>query len=247
MLNMAKMKEKYQQLKEGPSNKKNDPLNWKPEDGKQDIRIVCPEDGDPFREVWVHYRIGDEAPFLCPKKNFGDKCAVCDFAWSLYEEGDTKSAKELLPASRYLSPIVVRGEETPVVKIWNYSKTVYKSLMDYIFDPEYGDITDVSEGFDLTLAYDAEAARNRQSATTLRPKRNPSALAESKEETQRIFDTMPNFQEKYAKKNSEDCEKILENFLGSSEGNETQKYGNSDTKSDNATDVDRVFQEMGLQ
>ena len=66
MLDMEKMRAKYRVLKEG-GEKRLDPLNWKPENGAQEIRILCPEDGDPFKEFHVHYRIGEEAPFLCPK------------------------------------------------------------------------------------------------------------------------------------------------------------------------------------
>ena len=240
MLDMNKMREKYINLKEG-STKQNDPLNWKPEDGEQDIRIICPEDGDPFKEAWVHYRIGEEAPFLCPKKNFGENCPVCDFAWQLYDEGDTKSAKELLPSARYLSPVVVRETDNEV-KIWNYSKTVYRELIGYIMNEEYGDITDPESGIDFTLTYDLEAAKNRQLATRLVAKRKSSPLAEDKKEVKKILSNIPDISKKYSRKTTEDVNRVLESFLGAEKAN-TEKYGSD---SDKETDVDKAFRELGL-
>ena len=240
MLDMEKMKEKYRSLKEGAV-KQNDPLNWKPENGDQDIRIICPEDGDPFKEVWVHYRIGEEAPFLCPKKNFGDSCPVCDFAWQLYDEGDTKSAKELLPSARYLSPVVVRGDEEDV-KIWNYSKTVYRELIGYVMNEEYGDITDPESGIDFTLTYDLEAAKNRQLATRLVAKRRSSALSDDKKTVKRLLGNIPDISKKYPKKTQEEVGKILESFLGS-EKEQTEKYGGGPEQE---SDVDKAFRDLGL-
>ena len=49
---------------------------WRPQDGEQVIRIVPTEDGDPFKENYFHYNVGNNPGFLCPKKNFGDTCPV---------------------------------------------------------------------------------------------------------------------------------------------------------------------------
>ena len=240
MLDMEKMRAKYRSLKEG-GEKRIDPLNWKPENGPQDIRIVCPEDGDPFKEFHVHYRIGDEAPFLCPKKNFGESCSVCEFAWGLYEEGDTKSAKELLPSARYVSPIVVRGDES-TVKLWNYSRTIYSDLIGYVNNPEYDDITHKTNGIDLTLTYDAEAAKNRQLATKIMPKRHNSPLAETEEQADSILATIPDANKKYLKKSTLEVGKILDAFLSADptggEPGGTEKYGTAESE------IDSVFKQL---
>gem|GEM_PF-3332989 len=241
---MEKMKAKYRALKEG-GEKRVDPLNWKPEDGSQEIRILCPEDGDPFKEFHVHYRIGEEAPFLCPKKNYGESCAICEFAWGLYEEGDTKSAKELLPSARYVSPIVVRGDEAGTVKLWNYSRTIYRDLIGYVNNPEYEDITNVKDGLDLTLTYDSEAAKNRQLATKVVPKRHNSPLAGTKKEIDAIFATMPDVNEKYNKKTSVDVAGVLDKFLSADptggESGGVQKYG---TGGSEESEIDAVFKQL---
>ena len=86
-INLDKMREKLAALRgEG---KGGDSVFWRPEDGEQDIRIVPTADGDPFKEMWFHYNV-EKGGFLCPKRNFGDDCPVCDFASQLWREGVDK-------------------------------------------------------------------------------------------------------------------------------------------------------------
>ena len=87
---------------------------WRPQDGDQSIRIVPTPDGDPFKDYFFHYNLGKPPGFLCPKKNFGDNCPVCDYANSLYNQGTEdaqKAAKGLFARQRFFSPVLVRGEE----------------------------------------------------------------------------------------------------------------------------------------
>ena len=118
---------------------------WKPSDGENVIRILPSPDGDPFKHFHFHYNVGEKAGFLCPKKNFGDDCPVCDFVSKLYNDGDDESrqlARKLVAKSRFFSPVVVRGEDNEGAKVWGYSKTVYENLLQLVLNPDYGDITD---------------------------------------------------------------------------------------------------------
>ena len=36
---------------------------WRPTDGEHTLRIVPTADGDPFREFWLHYNVGDNPGF----------------------------------------------------------------------------------------------------------------------------------------------------------------------------------------
>ena len=68
---MEKMRARQVSLKNnanGGSNK-----FWRPQDGEQTIRIVCTPDGDPFRDYWFHYNVGDTPGFLSPKRKQGPK------------------------------------------------------------------------------------------------------------------------------------------------------------------------------
>ena len=118
---------------------------WRPQDGEQTIRIVPTADGDPFKDYWFHYNVGNNPGFLSPKKNFGEEDPLNDFVRKLFNEGTEESikmAKSLMARQRFFSPVLVRGEEDKGVRIWGYGKQVYEQLLNLVLNPEYGDITD---------------------------------------------------------------------------------------------------------
>ena len=93
-LDLAKMKAKLQELEGGAKSKK-DNVFWKPTEGDQDIRIVPTSDGDPFKVFHFHYNLGEAARggVLCPKRQFGEHCPICEFASSLWQEESSESKK----------------------------------------------------------------------------------------------------------------------------------------------------------
>lgn len=49
-------------------------------------------EGDFMLDLWVHQRVGPgEVDVVCPKKNYGKKCPICDQVHELYEKGDKES------------------------------------------------------------------------------------------------------------------------------------------------------------
>ena len=149
-IDLKKMREKLGRLQNGgrSGGKSN---FWRPQDGEQTIRIVPTADGDPFKEYWFHYNLGQNAGFLSPKKNFGEDDPLNDFIRSLYQEGtedSIKMAKSLNARQRFFAPVIVRGEENAGVRVWGFGKTVYEQLLNLVLNPEYGDITDPTEGTD---------------------------------------------------------------------------------------------------
>jgi len=119
---------------------------WRPQDGEQTIRIVPTADGDPFKDYWFHYNVGNNPGFLSPYRNFNEADPLNDFVRQLFNEGteeSIKQAKNLMARQRFFSPVLVRGEEDQGVRLWGYGKTVYEQLLNLVLNPEYGDITDV--------------------------------------------------------------------------------------------------------
>ncbi len=121
-LNLDAMQAKLDKLNgkgEGASNSKN--LFWRPEEGESNIRIVSTPDGDPFKERFFHYNVGTSG-FLCPKRNFGDDCPVCNFANQLWNEGTEESkrqAKELFAKQRFFCACSRRRKRRyPSLGIW---------------------------------------------------------------------------------------------------------------------------------
>ena len=226
---------------------------WRPQDGDQTVRIVPTADGDPFKEFWFHYNLGNNAGFLSPYKNFGEADPLNDFVRSLFNEKteeSTKMAKNLMARQRFFSPVIVRGEESKGVRIWGYGKTVYEQLLNLALNPEYGDITDPDAGTDLTINY-GKPAGAAFPVTRLTPHRRTSAICPdmSAEECAELLETVPDIASLFERKSAGDVQVLLDEYLASDElaeaaSSETQKYGGSDTKSDTSSSVDQAFNDL---
>jgi hypothetical protein len=235
-IDMKKMRAKLAQAQKRGSGASSN--FWRPQDGEQTIRIVPTEDGDPFKDYFFHYNVGNNPGFLCPKKNFGDTCAVCDFAYKLYQEGtpdSIKMAKSLFARQRFFSPVMVRGEEESGVRVWGYGKTAYEALLQLVLNPEYGDITDVEAGTDLNLTY-GKPAGAQFPQTNLQPRRRTSSLCENitDEQCRELLDSIPDFDGLFERKTSADVEKVLDEYLSTDEtaeesSTETTHYNNGTT------------------
>ena len=221
-LDLAKMKAKLQELEGGGKSKK-DNIFWKPTEGEQEIRIVPTSDGDPFKVFHFHYNLGEAARggVLCPKRQFGEHCPICEFASSLWQEESSESkkmAKSLFVRQRFFSPVVVRGEEESGVRIWGYGKTIYEQLLGLVLNPDYGDITDVDQGVDLTLTYTLPKTKGAYPTTNLVPKRKSSALLATKKEIAEVLKAIPEIENQFQQKSAADLKAILESFLNPSVG-----------------------------
>ena len=225
---------------------------FKPDEGDTDIRIVPTNDGDPLKEMFFHYNVGEHrGGILCPKRNFGEHCPVCEFASQLWREGSDnndeeskKLAKSLFVRTRYFSPVVVRSREDEGIKVYGYGKMAYELLLGYILDPEYGDITDSQEGTDITLTYTKPTKPGAYPQTNLKMRRNTSPLLEDQDAIPALLDGMPDFDGLFERHSPEQIDAILDEQLasdGSAEGrsSETTRYGTNDKN-----DVDRAFDEL---
>ena len=224
---------------------------FKPDEGDTDIRIVPTNDGDPLKEMFFHYNVGDHrGGILCPKRNFGEHCPICEFASTLWREGSDKNdeeskklAKSLFVRTRYFSPVVVRGREEEGIKVYGYGKQAYELLLGYILDPEYGDVTDINEGTDITLTYTKPTKPGAYPQTNLKMRRNTSALLEDKDAIPALLDGMPDFDSLFERQSPAQVDAILDGQLASdgsaeSRSSETAKYGSADNS------VDKAFNEL---
>jgi len=221
-LDMAKMKSKLQELESGGKSKQ-DQVWWRPQEGDQDIRIVPTPDGDPFKVYHFHYNLGEGARggVLCPKRQFGENCPICDFASKLWQEGtddSKKMAKSLFVRQRFFSPVIDRDNEEAGVRIWGYGKTIYETLLGLVLNPDYGDITDVDNGVDFTLTYTLPKTKGAFPQTNLVPKRKSSALAKNKGAIKEMLESVPEISTLFQRKSPADVKAILESFLNPSDG-----------------------------
>ena len=225
---------------------------FKPDEGDTDIRIVPTNDGDPLKEMFFHYNVGEHrGGILCPKRNFGEHCPVCEFASQLWREGSDnndeeskKLAKSLFVRTRYFSPVVVRGREDEGIKVYGYGKMAYELLLGYILDPEYGDVTDIQEGTDITLTYTKPTKPGAYPQTNLKMRRNTSPLLEDSDAIPALLDGLPEFDGLFERHTPEQIDAILDEQLAGdssaeSRSSETTKYGGNEKN-----DVERAFDEL---
>ena len=226
---------------------------FKPQEGEQVIRIVPTNDGDPLKEMFFHYNVGEhKGGILCPKRNFGERCPVCDFASSVWKDGvennddeSKKLAKSLFVRARYFSPVVVRGQEAEGVKVYGYGKKAYELLLGYILDPEYGDITDSLDGTDITLVYTKPTTPGAYPQTSLKMRRSTSTLLDDQEAIPALLDRVPNFDELFERLSPEQIDSILDeqlsgNMSAEQRSTETKHYGGVDSQNP----VDKAFDEL---
>ena len=255
-IDLSKMRAKLDALQNKDSG---DNKFWRPSDGEQAIRIVPTEDGDPFREYFFHYNVGQNRGFMCPKRNFGDDCPVCEFASQLWKEGVAnedesakKSAKGLFARQRFFSPVLVRGEEDSGVRAWGYGKMAYESLLSLVLNPEYGDITDPEAGTDLVLTYGKPPGASFPQ-TKLTPRRRSSPLCDEAvggdERCAELLNNIPDFDTLFERKSTADVEVMLDEYLSGdqsaeSTSSESTKYNAPAAVTKTSDPVDAAFDEL---
>lgn len=210
---------------------------WSPKEGNTyTVRVVPTKDGDPFKEYWFHYELSATGGFLCPKKNFGEPCAACDFASKLYKEKNEESAKmakKFLARQRFFSPIVVRGEEKEGVKVWGFGKNAYQDLINLVLNPDYGDITDPEEGRDLTLVSNKAPGQSFPITKITARVKTTKLCQGTGEECKELLDSVPDFDKLHARKTSDEVQVILDEYLSTDHSDadaeasskETTKFG----------------------
>ena len=241
-IDMSKMRARQDALNN--TGKKNNNF-WKPQEGEQTIRLVCPSDGDPFKDYFFHYL--DSVPgFLSPKRNFGEDCPLDTYVRALWNEGSEESrrmAKKLSAKQRFFAPVVVRGEEDQGVRVWGFGKRAYETLVGLVMNPEYGDITDPESGTDLVVTYIKPAGASFPE-TKITPRRRSSALLEDTAKAAELLEGIPDFDELFAssRKTTTEVQDILDNFL-----NGDTSSGGAEVTTVNATasnSVDQAFSEL---
>mgnify|MGYP000468071775 CR=1 FL=1 len=127
---------------------------WRPQEGEEHtVRLLSfpDNDGQPFKERWFYYNIGNNPGLLAPYQ-FSNADPIQELITKLRDEGTKESyelAKKLYPKARYYAPVVVRGEEEKGVRIWSFGKTVYQSLLNIMLDEDYGVARELLVGAEL--------------------------------------------------------------------------------------------------
>jgi len=158
-------------------------LFWKPSVGKQVVRVVPNKYNKefPFTEMKFYYGIGSKRVMASPS-NWGEKDPIMEFAKQLRGTNDKENwrlAKKLDPKTRIFAPVVVRGEESEGVKLWQFGKEVYQEFLNMAADDEIGDYTDMAQGRDIKLTtVGPESTGTPYNKTSIGPSLKTSPIAE---------------------------------------------------------------------
>ncbi len=200
---------------------------WKPSEGKQDIRIVPyqyqPE--NPFIELKFHYDFMGKT-YLSPA-SFNKADPIVELSDRLKKNGDKddwRIGRDLEPKMRTFVPIIVRGKEAEGVKFWGFGIQVYKQLMAAMSEPEYGDITDLINGYDIRVEFVKKSGKKSpdgkkefpETTIMIKPKQKPvidPAMAEGRAVLTKITTAQPNILDIYSVATYEELAAALEEKL----------------------------------
>jgi len=208
----------------GGGNNKN--LFWKPSVGKQVIRVVPSKynKSNPFTEMMFYYGIGSKRVMSSPQ-NWGEKDPIMEFAKQLRGTNDKDNwrlAKKLDAKVRIFAPIIVRGEESEGVKLWQFGKEVYQSFLNMAADEEIGDFTDIVGGRDIKLTtVGPEVTGTPYNKTSIGPSMKTTALADDEGTVQSLLDNQADPMKVFKPLSYDEMKEALQEWL-SPEDNENE-------------------------
>jgi len=207
---------------------------WKPEPGKQTIRIVPYqfEKENPFQELYFHYDLGKKN-YLSPV-TYGKPDPVVEFSEKLKSSGNSdewKLGKKMEPKMRTYVPVLVRGKESEGVKFWGFGKTVYTELLGFYADPDYGDLSDPMNGRDIVVEFTPSEGAGQYPKTVIRVKPNVTPVTEDKNVAEKVAQHQPKLSDIFKEPSYDDLKDALEKWLNPEEDNSTT----TDEKVDTAT------------
>ena len=194
---------------------------WRPQEGEEHtVRLMSfqDNDGQPFKERWFYYNIGNSPGLLAPYQ-FGEPDPIQELINKLRDDGSKESyelAKKLYPKMRSYAPVVVRGEEDKGVRLWAFGKTVYQSLLNIMLDEDYGDITDPKDGRDVKVVC-TKAPGRMWASTEVRPRGKQTPLSSDTAQMKQWRDAVPDLDEIYTCKTYAELKKIVTDWLNGDE------------------------------
>ncbi len=108
---------------------------------------------------------------------FGDDCPVQEAYKEAKVDGDSDLAKQLSLKTKYFIAVILykdeRGKEVDTdtgVTLMQVSGGIYSEMIDNFLDPDWGDFTDVENGYDLNIKRTGSGKTDTK--YTLTPKKN---------------------------------------------------------------------------
>jgi len=149
-VNVDKEREKLEEIKRGGTR------FWTPKEGASLIRILPPYSGeDWYKETWFHFGIGvDRKPIACARRLLDEPCYICEQVDELRKSEDPRDVElptQIAARRRVFYNIIDLDDVESGVQIFSSGVTIFKDLLMYVADPDWGDITDPEEGYDIVI------------------------------------------------------------------------------------------------
>lgn len=158
-----------------------------PKEGRNLIRILPPvgEMEFFFQSVGRHYMPPDgKKSVYCPSFTSDGElpCPVCELVNDLRAAGEKKLADELRVRRSFWMNVVNRDDEKTGVGIYTPGIIVFSELSSLITDPDYGDITDVLNGYDIIIE---KSGSGRDTEYHVKPRPKVTPLCEDEDQLEK--------------------------------------------------------------
>jgi len=230
-MNLDAIKKKLESMQKtsngGSNNNSSNVKRFKPTIGKQTVRVVPFKFNKefPFTEMKFYYGIGSKKVIASPL-NWGEKDPIAEFGKQLRGTNDKENwrlAKKLDPKTRIFAPLIVRGEESEGVQLWEFGKEIYEAFLQMAADEEVGDFTDIMTGRDIKLVtVGPESTGTVYNKTTIQPSMKMSPLSEDDKELELWLDDQVNPKEIYKPLPFDDIKAALQEWLNPEEEKEEE-------------------------
>jgi hypothetical protein len=223
---------------------------WRPPVGEKSVVRIVPYQHNkdfPFSELYFYFGIGK--PRMIALSNFSETDPILEFATTLKKSGDSENfelAKKLYPKLRIFAPVVVRGEEDKGVRFYEFGKMVYQELLGVMADEDYGDITDIQKGRDITIEVIPAAETGKMfNTTTIRVKPNQTPLVKDANAVEEFLNNQKELVSLFKKYTFEEMKDELQGWLKPADedgGKETEvKAAPSKQKENIDSKLDSLF------
>jgi len=199
---------------------------WKPPSGEKSVVRIVPYKHNkdvPFTELYFYFGIGK--PRMMSLSNFDESDPILEFASQLRKSNEPDNmelAKKLYPKMRIFAPVLVRGEEDKGVRFWEFGKMVYTELLGVMMDEDYGDITDIAAGRDITVEVIPAAETGKMyDTTTVRVKPIQTPLSTDGNAAEGYLDNQKDIKELFTKFSFDEMKDSLQKYLSPSEEKDT--------------------------
>jgi len=222
---IKKKLESMQKTSNGGSNNSSNVKRFKPTIGKQTIRIVPFKYNKefPFTEMKFYYGIGSKKVIASPL-NWGEKDPIAEFAKQLRGTNDKENwrlAKKLDPKTRIYAPVIIRGEESEGVQLWEFGKEIYEAFLQMAADEEVGDFSDIMSGRDIKLVtVGPESTGTAYNKTIIAPSMKTSALSEDSKLIEKWLEEQENPKDMYKPLPFDTIKQALQEWLSPEEEEE---------------------------